>query len=100
MAVDSFLDREDVLAEIRTAFTKRDAQYAARRAELKKALAPLVQRLDQLQAAGNPMTCADQIRLEAQWLLNYRDDWNRASQRINDLGEKRRRYRASRPGSG
>ena len=85
MAADSFLDREDVLAQIRAAFTARDAQYAVRRAELKKTLAPLAARLDQLQAAGHPMTCADQIRLEAQWLLNYRDDWNRASQRIDDL---------------
>ncbi len=85
MAVNSFVDREDVLAQIRAAFTARDAQYPERRAELKKRLAPLAARLEQLQASGHPMICADQIRLEAQWLLNYRDDWNRASQRIDDL---------------
>src|SRR5712692_7339249 len=31
------------------------------------------------------MMCADQIRLEAQWLLNCRDGWSRASRRIDDL---------------
>ncbi len=85
MAINPFVDREDVLTQIRAAFTTRDAHYAERRAELKKRLAPLAARLEQLQAIGHPMICADQIRLEAQWLLNYRCDWNRASRRIDEL---------------
>ncbi len=74
MAVNPFIDRDDILAKIRAAFTARDAQYAARRAELKKRLAPLAARLEQLQGSEHPMNCADQIRLEVQWLLNYRED--------------------------
>jgi len=85
MAVNPFIDRDDILAKIRAAFTARDAQYAARRAELKKRLAPLAARLEQLQGSGHPMNCADQIRLEVQWLLNYRADWDRAARRLDDL---------------
>src|SRR6266568_3614354 len=85
MAVNPFIDRDDILAKIRTAFTARDGQYSARRAELKKRLAPLATNLEQLQASGHPMNCADQIRLEVQWLLNYREDWDRAARRIDDL---------------
>ncbi len=85
MAVNPFIDRDDILAKIRAAFTARDAQYPARRAELKKRLAPLAANLEHLQASGHPMNCVDQIRLEVQWLLNYRDEWDRAARRIDDL---------------
>ncbi len=84
-AANPFLDREDVLVAIRRAFANRDQLYPQHRAELKKRLEPLAVELDQLQANGHPMICADQIRLEAQWLLNYRDDWERASRRLDDL---------------
>ncbi len=85
MAVNPFIDRDDILAKIRAAFTARDPQYATRRAELKKRLGPLAARLEQLQGSGHPMNCADQIRLEVQWLLNYRADWDRAARRLDDL---------------
>ena len=31
------------------------------------------------------MGCAEQIMLEVQWLLNYRDDWDRAERRLGEL---------------
>src|SRR6266702_2185233 len=85
MAVNPFIDRDDILTKIRAAFTARDPHYAARRAELKQRLAPLAATLEHLQASGHPMNCADQIRLEVQWLLNYREDWTRAARRMDDL---------------
>ena len=85
MTTNPFLDREDVLVRIRAAFATRDTHYGERRAALKARLAPLAAHLDQLQKAGHPMICAEQILLEVQWLLNYRDDWQRATQRIDDL---------------
>ena len=31
------------------------------------------------------MGCAEQIMFEVQWLLNYRDDWDRAERRLGEL---------------
>jgi hypothetical protein len=85
MTINPFLDRDDLLTKIRAAFVARDSHYPDRRAALKGQLKPLADRLDQLQKQGHPMVCAEQILLEAQWLSNYRDDWDRAAQRIADL---------------
>jgi hypothetical protein len=78
-----FIDREDVLAEIRAAFSGRDPQYSDLRKKLKDRLGPLQEKVEALQATGHAMVCSEQILLEAQWLVNYRDDWSRAAQRID-----------------
>src|SRR5262249_29772282 len=41
--------------------------------------------LDELQESGAPMGCAEQISLETKWLLNYRDDFDRAERRLAAL---------------
>ena len=85
IAESSFLDREDVLGRIRKEFERRNPGYAAERKRLKGLVQPFAEELDRLQAAGHPMTCSEQILLEAQWLLNYTDDWARAQRRLSDL---------------
>jgi hypothetical protein len=80
-----YLDREDILRRIRAAFSARDRAYTWERNRLAGVLKPLGDKLERLQAEGHAMICAEQILLEAQWLVNYRDEWPRAARRIRDL---------------
>ncbi|HMD65520.1 MAG TPA: hypothetical protein VKG22_02575 [Stellaceae bacterium] len=80
-----FIDRDDVLAQIVGEFSARNPAYSDRRRALKQKLAPLADQLNKLQESGHPMGCPEQIMLEVQWLLNYRDDWDRAERRLADL---------------
>jgi hypothetical protein len=82
-----YLDREDVLGEIRAAFASRDPSYDDRRYSLSQRLRSLNEQLAQQQRKGHAMACAEQIALEAQWLLNYREDWPRAARRIERLAQ-------------
>jgi hypothetical protein len=83
--MNPFIDRDDVLSQIVGEFAARDPAYPNRRRALKQKLAPLTDQLSRLQESGHPMRCAEQIMLEVQWLLNYRDDWDRAERRLGEL---------------
>jgi hypothetical protein len=82
-----FIDRDDVIKQITSEFSVRDSTYPGRKSEMKAQLAPLENRLTTLQASGHPMDCAEQILLEAHWLINYRDDWTAAQERLGALAK-------------
>lgn len=73
------IDRKPVLEKINAAFTARDSKYNDRLEDLRGGLEELNSRMDALIATGNPRPISEQISLEAQWLINYTDDWVRAS---------------------
>ena len=79
------LHRTDVRDLIHGGFLRFDPDYDAKRGPLKLRLGVLAARLDAQQAAGNPMRCSDEIRDEAAWLCNYRSEWSRLSDRLDDL---------------
>jgi hypothetical protein len=82
-----FINRDDLLKEIRQEFLAFDPQYGDKRTKL---LADLQEPADQVakrQQAGLPAACTSQILLEIQWLANYRDDWDRARERLAALQE-------------
>jgi len=83
--INPFIDRDDVLSQIVGEFAARDPAYPDRRRALTQKLVPLTDQLSKLQESGHPMGCAEQIMLEVQWLLNYRDDWDRAERRLGEL---------------
>jgi hypothetical protein len=85
--INPFIDCDDVLSQIVGEFAARDPTYPNRRRALKQKLAPLTDPLSKLQLSGHPMGCAEQIMLEVQWLLNYRDDWDLAERRLGELSQ-------------
>src|SRR5262245_45445040 len=73
------IDRAAVLQKINAAFTARDARYNAKRQDHWDGLEELNSRMNALIAAHIPRPISQQISLEAQWLINYTDDWDRAA---------------------
>src|SRR5205823_883503 len=72
------IDRPPVLAKINVAFTARDFDYNAKRQNHRDGLEELNSRMNALIAAQQPRPVSEQISREAQWLINYTDDWQRA----------------------
>jgi hypothetical protein len=80
-----YITRDDILTRIHDAWVSFDRTYDGRRKTLKTELGGLVDQLEGLQRQGHPMPRSVQIATEVGWLLNYRADWDRASQRLADL---------------
>lgn len=83
--IDDDVRLGDLATLIHAAFRAFDAAYDASRDPLKACWSALSDRLDRLQEAGHAMTCSEQIRQEAKWLLNYRADWTRLAERLTAL---------------
>lgn len=73
------IKRKDVLKRINAAFVARDPRYNDIRSDLRGGLEELNSRMDALIAAGYPIPVSQQISLEAQWLINYTEEWDRAA---------------------
>lgn len=83
--IDDDVRLGDLATLIHAAFRAFDATYDASRDPLKACWSALSDRVDRLQEAGHAMTCSEQIRQEAKWLLNYRADWTRLAERLTAL---------------
>ena len=77
--------RSDARELILRCWQRFDPDYERARAPFKTRCGELSNALDARQRAGDPMIRSDQIRNEAKWLLNYRADWTRLRQRLDDL---------------
>ena len=73
------IDRAPILAKINAAFIARDPGYIAKRQDHRDRLEDLNSRMNALITAHQPRPVSQQISLEAQWLINYTDDWDRAA---------------------
>ena len=85
---DDFIRRENILDKIQKAFVERDDGFVDKKQKHKDRLASLTDRMDGLLKKGkkgHPMPWSEQIKLEADWLLNYTDDWPRVDRRLDDL---------------
>ena len=72
------IDLPPVMAKIRSAFIARDSDYLSKKWALGGRLEELNARMDKLIATPLKLPISQQISLEAQWLINYTDDWTRA----------------------
>jgi hypothetical protein len=77
--------RQDILERIKREFRKRDAQYDNRRGILQTRLGALNSTVDRLTDLKASISTSEQISLEAQWLINYTDDWARATTALDRL---------------
>ena len=71
--------RGSILDRIAQAFRRRDPYYDARWTPLDARRKTLNDALSELLKKGYPMECALQHFYEAKWLINYTDDWVRAT---------------------
>jgi hypothetical protein len=76
--------RGSVLDRIAQAFRQRDPYYDARWMPLNARRKGLNDILSALLKKGHPMECALQHFNEAKWLINYTDDWTRASAALDE----------------
>jgi hypothetical protein len=76
--------RGTILERIAQAFRQRDPYYDARWQPLDIRRRSLNKALDVLLKQGHPMECALQHFYEAKWLINYTDDWVRASAALDE----------------
>ena len=76
--------RGSVLDRIAQAFRQRDPYYDARWQPLDLRRRKLSKALEALLKQGHPMECALQHFYEAKWLINYTDDWLRASAALDE----------------
>lgn len=83
--VDDDIRLGDLATLIHDAFRTFDPGYDASRDSLKARWSALSDRLDGFQRAGHTMTCSEQTRQEAKWLLNYRANWARLAERLTAL---------------
>jgi hypothetical protein len=80
-----YITRDDILKRIHAAWVSFDRTYDARRGAFRDELGKLDDRLKKLQRPGRELPRSVQIATEVGWLLNYRADWDRVSQRLADL---------------
>lgn len=66
-------------------FERRDPDYLQERDANAAKLAPLVERLVDLQEKGEDMACSEQIYIESRWLLEHTTNWERLGSRIDAL---------------
>jgi hypothetical protein len=79
------IDRGPVLEKIDAAFTARDAGYDTTWPGYTARLELLNKRMNERIAAHAALPISQQISLEAQWLINYTDDWARATATLDRL---------------
>jgi hypothetical protein len=79
------IDRPPVMARVNAAFCARHADYNDRHDGFRGRLAELNARLDALIRARRVLPASEQMALEAQWLINYSDDWDRAQATLDRL---------------
>jgi hypothetical protein len=77
--------RQDILERIKAEFRKRDPDYDKRRGVLQDRLGSLNAVIDRLTDLKASIATSEQIALEAQWLINYGDDWARATATLDRL---------------
>ena len=95
-----YVNREDIGRLIREEFCRFDADYQVKREPLKRELIELNEKVDALKRAGDDPWQSDQILTEANWLLNYRADWERLRRRIVDLRSSLKDGKDGSPGQG
>jgi|SRR6185437_2594222 hypothetical protein len=79
------IDLPPVMAKIRSAFIARDSDYLSKKWALGGRLEELNVRMNTLIATPLNLPVSQQISLEAQWLINYTDDWTRARATLDRL---------------
>jgi hypothetical protein len=89
--ITAFIDRDNVLAQIRKEYVKADPTFKATKARLWNRLAPLAKQADKLEEAGHRVDCSQQHSREVQWLLNHTADWPRAAAALKGLKESLKR---------
>jgi hypothetical protein len=77
------IDRAPVLAKINAAFVTRDPNYNSIRAGHSARLERLNKRMNALIRARTLLPVSQQISLEAQWLINYTDEWARVGDTLD-----------------
>ena len=87
MMANEPIDLPPVMAKIRAAFKARDTDYLGRKWDRGGRLEELNARMNKLIAAQLKLPVSQQISLEAQWLINYTDDWDRAKTTLDWLEE-------------
>lgn len=76
--------RGTILERIAQSFRQRDPYYDARWQPLDLRRRSLNKALQALLKQGHPMECTLQHFYEAKWLINYTDDWARASAALDE----------------
>lgn len=79
------IDLPPVMAKIRAAFVSRDKDYLSKKWGLGGRLEELNARMNKLIATPFKLPVSQRISLEAQWLINYTDDWGRAQSTLDLL---------------
>ncbi|HTR86340.1 MAG TPA: hypothetical protein VMI56_17800 [Reyranella sp.] len=80
------IDLPQVMAKIRTAFEKRNKLYRTTKWSYGGRLEELNARMSKLIADTHlKLPVSQQISLEAQWVINYSDDWQRADDTLKRL---------------
>ena len=79
------IDLPPVMAKIRAAFVARDTDYLSKKWGLGGRLEELNARMNKLIATPLALPVSQRISLEAQWLINYTDDWGRAASTLDLL---------------
>jgi hypothetical protein len=79
------VDRKEVMAKVNHAFTRRHLFYKYEQARRSRRLDRLNKEKDRISHKGVALPKSDQISLEAQWLINYTDDWARADKTLDRL---------------
>jgi hypothetical protein len=72
---EDFIRREDILDRIKKAFTERDGGFSDKKQLRKERLANIAAKMDELLKKKKHLPWSEQIYLEADWLVNYTDDW-------------------------
>jgi len=80
-----YVTRENVLNEIKQAFELRDPDYSTKRSQAQGKLDDLGRKLGGTTTSQNPMYCANQILLEATWLVHYGEAWDKITQKLQQL---------------
>ena len=79
------LSGAEAKALIQTDFIRFDPSYLEHQANFGDRLTRLGKQLGEIQAAGHPMECSNEIYLEAKWLHRYTTYWNELKERLDDL---------------
>ncbi len=79
------IDLPPVMAKIRAAFIARDPDYLTKKWDLAGRLEKLNDRMNALIATPFKLPVSQQTSLEAQWLINYSDEFARATATLDRL---------------
>jgi len=82
---NSPIDRDDLKPKINAEFLARDPAYSSKAAALGNRLTRLNATLQACLDAHHILPASQQMALEAQWLINYTDDWPRATSALDRL---------------